>query len=253
MIHSDFERGFIAAEIIKFDDFAALGSEQAVKEAGKMRLEGRDYIVQDGDVCHFQIQRLIGKLLVPDYASGLRSGGMIMIKTPWNIDIVNAPAARELLPKAANGSIDWGGIKLCHLDTGYTDHPVFRDPTLGQTWLLPEEGKNFVEGGPPLDPVDNEVLRGKSFGHGTRTSSVICGEAIDLAEGGRLAIGVAPRLPTVPCRVTSWVVLLSTGSKQGVAQGIRLAIERECQVVSMSLGIPTLFTNGGINAAVDAA
>ena len=54
MIHSDFERGFIAAEIIKFDDFAALGSEQAVKEAGKMKLEGRDYVVQDGDVCHFR-------------------------------------------------------------------------------------------------------------------------------------------------------------------------------------------------------
>jgi len=54
VIHSDFERGFIAAEIIKFADFARLGSEQAVKEAGKMRLEGRDYIVQDGDVCHFR-------------------------------------------------------------------------------------------------------------------------------------------------------------------------------------------------------
>ena len=50
----DFERGFIAAEIIKFDDFAKLESEQAVKEAGKMKLEGRDYIVQDGDVCHFR-------------------------------------------------------------------------------------------------------------------------------------------------------------------------------------------------------
>jgi len=54
VIHSDFERGFIAAEIIKFEDFARLGSEQAVKEAGKMRLEGREYIVQDGDVCHFR-------------------------------------------------------------------------------------------------------------------------------------------------------------------------------------------------------
>ncbi len=54
VIHSDFERGFIAAEIIKFEDFARLGSEQAVKEAGKMKLEGRDYIIQDGDVCHFR-------------------------------------------------------------------------------------------------------------------------------------------------------------------------------------------------------
>jgi GTP-binding protein YchF len=54
VIHTDFERGFIAVEVIKFEDFAAFSSEQAVKEAGKMRLEGRDYIVQDGDVCHFR-------------------------------------------------------------------------------------------------------------------------------------------------------------------------------------------------------
>ncbi|MEZ5862623.1 MAG: redox-regulated ATPase YchF [Geminicoccaceae bacterium] len=54
VIHTDFERGFIAAEVITFDDFAALGSEQAVKEAGRMRLEGRDYVIRDGDVCHFR-------------------------------------------------------------------------------------------------------------------------------------------------------------------------------------------------------
>jgi ribosome-binding ATPase len=54
VIHSDFERGFIAAEVIPFAEFAKHGSEQAVKEAGKMRLEGRDYIIQDGDVCHFR-------------------------------------------------------------------------------------------------------------------------------------------------------------------------------------------------------
>ncbi|GAB4322059.1 MAG: redox-regulated ATPase YchF [Bacteroidales bacterium] len=49
-IHSDLERGFIRAEVIKYEDFIALGSEHAVKEAGKMRLEGKDYIVQDGDI-----------------------------------------------------------------------------------------------------------------------------------------------------------------------------------------------------------
>ena len=54
VIHTDFERGFIAAEVIGYDDYAALGSEQAVKEAGRMRLEGRDYIIKDGDVCHFR-------------------------------------------------------------------------------------------------------------------------------------------------------------------------------------------------------
>jgi hypothetical protein len=50
VIHTDFERGFICAETIAYDDFVALGGEQACKEAGKMRQEGRDYIVKDGDV-----------------------------------------------------------------------------------------------------------------------------------------------------------------------------------------------------------
>jgi GTP-binding protein YchF len=54
VIHSDFERGFICAEVIAYDDFVACGSEQAAKEAGKMRQEGRDYVVQDGDVVHFR-------------------------------------------------------------------------------------------------------------------------------------------------------------------------------------------------------
>jgi ribosome-binding ATPase YchF (GTP1/OBG family) len=52
-IHTDFERGFIRAELISSDDYLALGSETAVKEAGKMRLVGRDYVMQPGDVCHF--------------------------------------------------------------------------------------------------------------------------------------------------------------------------------------------------------
>jgi ribosome-binding ATPase len=50
VIHSDLERGFIRAEVIKYDDFVRLGNEHAVKEAGKMKLEGKDYIVQDGDM-----------------------------------------------------------------------------------------------------------------------------------------------------------------------------------------------------------
>ncbi|MBQ7055398.1 MAG: redox-regulated ATPase YchF [Alphaproteobacteria bacterium] len=52
-IHTDFERGFIRAEIISPSDFISLGGEVAVKEAGKMRLVGRDYIMNNGDICHF--------------------------------------------------------------------------------------------------------------------------------------------------------------------------------------------------------
>jgi GTP-binding protein YchF len=54
VIHTDFERGFIRAETIDYDSFVTLGGEQACKEAGKMRMEGRDYVVQDGDIFHFR-------------------------------------------------------------------------------------------------------------------------------------------------------------------------------------------------------
>lgn len=53
-IHTDFEKGFIRAETITYGDFVALGGEAAAKEAGKMRLEGKDYVVKDGDVMHFR-------------------------------------------------------------------------------------------------------------------------------------------------------------------------------------------------------
>ncbi len=54
VIHSDFARGFIRAETIAYDDFVACGGEQGAKDAGKMRVEGRDYVVQDGDVFYFR-------------------------------------------------------------------------------------------------------------------------------------------------------------------------------------------------------
>lgn len=54
IIHSDFERGFIRAEVMSFDDLDKLGSEEAVKEAGKLRLEGKDYMMQDGDIVQFR-------------------------------------------------------------------------------------------------------------------------------------------------------------------------------------------------------
>lgn len=53
VIHSDFERGFIRAEVIKYDDFLKYGSESACRAAGKLGVEGKDYVVQDGDIMHF--------------------------------------------------------------------------------------------------------------------------------------------------------------------------------------------------------
>jgi ribosome-binding ATPase len=54
VIHTDFERGFIRAEVASYDDYVACGGEQGAKEAGKLRLEGKDYAVRDGDVIHFR-------------------------------------------------------------------------------------------------------------------------------------------------------------------------------------------------------
>ena len=54
VIHTDFEKGFIRAEVIKYNDFVTLGSEAACKEAGKMSVEGKEYVVQDGDIMHFR-------------------------------------------------------------------------------------------------------------------------------------------------------------------------------------------------------
>ncbi|MDO4807671.1 MAG: redox-regulated ATPase YchF [Coriobacteriales bacterium] len=54
VIHSDFERGFIKAEVASYDDYVSLGGEAGCKAAGKLRMEGKDYVVQDGDVMHFR-------------------------------------------------------------------------------------------------------------------------------------------------------------------------------------------------------
>lgn len=54
VIHTDFEKGFIRAEVMTYDDFVNLGSESAVKEAGKFRVEGKEYVVSDGDIMHFR-------------------------------------------------------------------------------------------------------------------------------------------------------------------------------------------------------
>ena len=57
VIHTDFEKGFIRAEVIKYEDFLTYGSEAAVREAGKLNVEGKDYVVQDGDIMHFRFNR----------------------------------------------------------------------------------------------------------------------------------------------------------------------------------------------------
>ena len=54
VIHTDFQKGFIRAEVVAYDDFVTLKGESGAKEAGKWRLEGKEYVVSDGDVIHFR-------------------------------------------------------------------------------------------------------------------------------------------------------------------------------------------------------
>jgi ribosome-binding ATPase YchF (GTP1/OBG family) len=54
VIHTDFQKGFIRAEVAKYSDYVELGSELAVKEAGKLSVEGKEYVVEDGDIMHFR-------------------------------------------------------------------------------------------------------------------------------------------------------------------------------------------------------
>ena len=54
VIHTDFEKGFIRAEVIKYEDYIRYGSEAAVRDAGKLSIEGKEYVVQDGDIMHFR-------------------------------------------------------------------------------------------------------------------------------------------------------------------------------------------------------
>lgn len=57
IIHTDFEKGFIKAEVMSYNDLIACGNELKVKEAGKLRIEGKDYLMQDGDICHFRFNK----------------------------------------------------------------------------------------------------------------------------------------------------------------------------------------------------
>lgn len=177
------------------------------------------------------------------------------VAADWNLRLVRSREARALLPKQPGSElVAWGPLGVAHLDTGYTEHPTFGDWTVGTVWLRPAEGLNRREPGmPPRDPLDYEG----SPGHGTRTGSVLCGEAVALPgiPAPAAEIAVAPRLPVIPCRVVNSVVLSPEHNREAVAAGIRHAIARRCQVVSMSLGVPFMppFATGGMGHAVDEA
>lgn len=170
----------------------------------------------------------------------------------WNLKMVLAREALGLLPKTAHGTVDWGDIKVGHLDTGYTEHPIFGDWPGGGRWLRPESGRNLLESGAlPLDPLNYEG----NPGHGTSTCSLLCGDARHGDPGAETVVGVAPQLPVVPFRVVNSVVLIRERHRAAVAEGIALAVAAGCQVISISLGVPFFARSmtGGMGKAVDRA
>jgi hypothetical protein len=123
----------------------------------------------------------------------------------WNLHMVRSREAQQLLPKLPGmpERVDWRDLRVGHLDTGFTEHPVFGDWTTGAVWLRTADGLNLREGGSDAhDPLDYEG----NPGHGTRTCSVVCGDAQPLPgePPPESEIGVAPRLPVVPCRIVRW-------------------------------------------------
>jgi hypothetical protein len=152
----------------------------------------------------------------------------------WSLKSVNAPDALS----KPDDPVNWGNIKVAHIDTGVTEHPC-----LGN-WVDVDSGVNYMDPiKKPIDPLDKT----RFSGHGTRTLSVLTGY-----EDGIFS-GVAPKLPTVPYRVTDTVLLDGNDERLNVAKAIHHAIdENKCQIISISLGWPTM-KNSILGDAVDYA
>ena len=177
---------------------------------------------------------------------------MATARRDWNLRMVGAREAWEYLPKHAGGAVDWGDVRVGHLDTGYTRHPIFGEWNAGQSWLRPDLGRDIVAGdADPSDPLDYEG----NPGHGTRTCSVICGDARRIDPADETELGVAPGLPVVPFRCVTSVVLIRERHRAAVAEGIDRAIDAGCRVISISLGVPFFSPTqtGGLGEAVDRA
>lgn len=84
-IHTDFERGFIRAEVVSYDDLMACGTHAAAKEKGLVRLEGKDYVVQDGDIMLFRFNVAIFKSIIPEIAKRDFGGILLVVANPVDI------------------------------------------------------------------------------------------------------------------------------------------------------------------------
>ena len=160
----------------------------------------------------------------------------------WNLDTVNAREAWDMLP----GPIDdkpWRAVRIGHLDTGYTEHPVLGFDGDGRSASVrADEGMNYFDGGGlPRDPLREFG----SPGHGTRTMSVLNGYLPDTFSG------VAPNATVVPYRVTDFVVIDTLWNRNPLDQAIEHAVfHTGCRVLSISLGDPC-FPPSRVGKAID--
>ena len=186
----------------------------------------------------------------------------------WNLTSTAAGEARRRLAvrHGQSGQIDWGRLSVAHIDTGVRNHPIFGGFG-GNSWVMAGRGVNYVEPGHlPVEPrhrpgrTDQSSLPGRlvrfitdvsakdSDGHGTRTLSVLCGDW--RAPGALTWVGVAPRLPVVPYRISDTILLAGSEVARHLAEAVRHGVASGCQVINISLGWPFRLSDD-VERAVD--
>lgn len=164
----------------------------------------------------------------------------------WNLTHIKQPDALAQLPKRANGKLDWGRLRVAHLDTGYTEHPAFGPWTKGRNAIvLAEQGRDFLQ---PQRKTARDPLVDVGFmppGHGTRSGSALS------ADGAGFS-GIAPGLPLVPFRVTN-SSLVTRDVGRAIGRAISHVVEHKvAPVINISLGFP-LLDDSAMGAAIDLA
>lgn len=191
----------------------------------------------------------------------------IPAKPGWHLACIEAPGAWALL--GGPDSIDWGGVLVGHLDTGYTENLAlgFKSGNPSSLWVDTLRDHNFRRndtGGDSSEPPREDpnsayefALWGTPFsGHGTRTMSTLCGyDPAAPYVGGKSKgfYGVAPQVPTVPVRVTDFVGITDI-LDSALPEAIRYLVnDVGVNVMSMSLGAPHFLTIKGIPKSLKAA
>lgn len=218
--------------------YRAKGAEAVLRRAGVTRHRPLD----DADALDLLRQRDLATL--PPRAAppaALRN---------WHLDAVNVhPAWQHWGGPLA---IDWTGVRVGQVDTGYLPHPVFGfpaapwlDTAAGRTFFAPGEGS----GGPgPGSGVDANEIR--FDGHGTRVASVICGH--DPAAPGGTYLGIAPRVPMVPVRIANDVFI--GHAQRELAQALRYLVDQAgVGVINLSMGFLPRLQMGVLDRAIDHA